>query len=339
LKNRKGGEKGKNMKNNKFCVSRTLVYLVLLVVAVFGAFYVMNYANSQKLGGKPRAAGGNPPTCPYYITGSTKRFVAEKVDNVCYGFTGRYTKYWQEPTKYSLAGSKVFYRQSGSDAQYNGCFEQVIPCTIDDPKTLIKDTSLCNPNTFKWAPNSTPTGFTVGGKKPYYAFKDICVRNDGYKLKYYEANGTNHQYDDKGYRCRTTSQGVSEWNCNTISKVPTPIVTIDDSSGRVTYNNSTGKTLIVKVEDLCPKDKVLWRSYLYDNNGDAKDATTFNWTNDNTTTTTDIRNAHSSASWDLCMKLTGYGQVNKNPTTGKSQVRCLATIVSDSVCVREYPNQ
>jgi hypothetical protein len=49
LKNRKGGEKGKNMKNNKFCVSRTLVYLVLLVIAVVGAFYVMSYSNRQKL--------------------------------------------------------------------------------------------------------------------------------------------------------------------------------------------------------------------------------------------------------------------------------------------------
>jgi len=310
---------------NKLCFNKTLTYLVLLIVVVVGAFYVINYANSQKLGGKPRAEGENPPTCPYYATGSTKRFVAEKDGNVCYGFTGRYTKYWEEPTKYPLAGSKVFYRQNGNETQYNGCFEQVIPCTIDDPKTLSMDTSLCNPSIFKWAPNSSPTGFVVGGKQPYYAFKDICVRNDGYKLKYYEADPASHNYSDQGYRCRTTSQGVSEWNCNPKNKVPTPKVEVDNNSGKVISNNSTGKTYIVEVEDLCPKDKVVWRSYFY-----GKDATTLDWKDDN------IKSAHNSASWDLCMKLTGYGQVNKNPTTGESQVRCLATTVSNSVCLKNY---
>lgn len=37
------------MKNDKFCVSKTLSYLVALVVAVVGAFYVMNYVNTQKV--------------------------------------------------------------------------------------------------------------------------------------------------------------------------------------------------------------------------------------------------------------------------------------------------
>ncbi len=45
------------MKNNKFCISRTLVYLVLLIVAVFGGFYLVNRINNQKnLSSKPQAA-------------------------------------------------------------------------------------------------------------------------------------------------------------------------------------------------------------------------------------------------------------------------------------------
>ncbi len=41
--------------SDKICFNKTLTYLVLLVAAVVGAFYVMNYANSQKLGGTPKA--------------------------------------------------------------------------------------------------------------------------------------------------------------------------------------------------------------------------------------------------------------------------------------------
>jgi len=44
------------MKNDKFCFSKSLFYLVVLVVAVVGAFYLMGYANSQKLGSNPKAA-------------------------------------------------------------------------------------------------------------------------------------------------------------------------------------------------------------------------------------------------------------------------------------------
>jgi hypothetical protein len=336
LKNRKGGEKGKNMKNNKFCVSRTLVYLVLLVVAVFGAFYVMNYANSQKLGGKPRAAGTSPK-CPYYTTntiggGIRARFPA-KVDStngVCYGFTGRYTT--NNNVINQLPDTKIV---KDNNSSYKGCYIEPIPCKVYDRSNPLKDTNTCPVPGYHWAPNPSPTGYKItNGKNSSYVFKDICVRNTGYRIVSYAAENVGN-YSSASYECLTTTQGVSEWNCNTKDRVPTPIVTIDNSSGRVTYNNSTGKTLIVKVEDLCPKDKVVWRSYLYDDNGAAKDATTFNWTDDSTTTT-NIKNAHNNVSWDLCMKLTGYGQVNKNPTTGESQVRCLATTVSNSVCLETY---
>ncbi|MBI5127403.1 hypothetical protein HZA76_03020 [Candidatus Roizmanbacteria bacterium] len=44
--------------SDKICFNKTLTYLVLLVAAVVGAFYVMNYANSQNLGSTPKAAPG-----------------------------------------------------------------------------------------------------------------------------------------------------------------------------------------------------------------------------------------------------------------------------------------
>lgn len=55
----KGGEKGKIkiMKKDKFCVSRILVYLVLLLVLGGGILWGVNYMNSQKMGSKPKAAG------------------------------------------------------------------------------------------------------------------------------------------------------------------------------------------------------------------------------------------------------------------------------------------
>ena len=40
---------------DKICVSKTLTYLVALVAVVVGAFYVMNYANTAKVGSMPKA--------------------------------------------------------------------------------------------------------------------------------------------------------------------------------------------------------------------------------------------------------------------------------------------
>lgn len=45
------------MKNDKFCVSKSLAYLVALVVAVVAGFYVMNYANTSKVTTNTEAAG------------------------------------------------------------------------------------------------------------------------------------------------------------------------------------------------------------------------------------------------------------------------------------------
>jgi hypothetical protein len=96
LKNRKGGEKGKNMKNNKFCVSRTLVYLVLLVVAVVGAFYVMNYANSQKVGSEPKAAGVKCLSDGYSF--NCKINNNQTSVNYWVGFIGNQKKYYKDNT-------------------------------------------------------------------------------------------------------------------------------------------------------------------------------------------------------------------------------------------------
>lgn len=50
------------MKNDKFCVSKTLAYLVALVAVVVGGFYVMNYVNSQNLAMNSQAA---PAKCTW----------------------------------------------------------------------------------------------------------------------------------------------------------------------------------------------------------------------------------------------------------------------------------
>jgi hypothetical protein len=42
---------------DKFCVSKTLTYLVLLVGAIVATFYATNYANTQKLTSESQAAG------------------------------------------------------------------------------------------------------------------------------------------------------------------------------------------------------------------------------------------------------------------------------------------
>jgi hypothetical protein len=65
LKNRKGGEKGKNMKDQKFCFSRTLVYLVLLVAVLVGGVYMVRYMNNQITSRESRAAGD----CNYTYNG------------------------------------------------------------------------------------------------------------------------------------------------------------------------------------------------------------------------------------------------------------------------------
>lgn len=46
------------MKDDKFCVSKTVAFLVSLIVIVGGIFYVMNYANTTKLTTDSEAAGG-----------------------------------------------------------------------------------------------------------------------------------------------------------------------------------------------------------------------------------------------------------------------------------------
>lgn len=45
------------MKDDKICFPKTLTYLVLLVVALIGGFYIMNYVNNNRLTSESEAAG------------------------------------------------------------------------------------------------------------------------------------------------------------------------------------------------------------------------------------------------------------------------------------------
>ena len=45
------------MKDDKICFPKTLTYLVLLVAAVVGGFYIMNYVNNNRLTSDSEAAG------------------------------------------------------------------------------------------------------------------------------------------------------------------------------------------------------------------------------------------------------------------------------------------
>lgn len=60
------------MKDDKICFPKTLTYLVLLVVALIGGFWVMNYVNKQKLGTNPEAAGGCTTVKIRVINGKTE---------------------------------------------------------------------------------------------------------------------------------------------------------------------------------------------------------------------------------------------------------------------------
>jgi hypothetical protein len=45
------------MKDDKFCFSKTLTYLVFMVAVIVGAFWFMNYANKQNINTAPEAGG------------------------------------------------------------------------------------------------------------------------------------------------------------------------------------------------------------------------------------------------------------------------------------------
>jgi len=79
LKNRKGGEKRKNMKDQKFCFSRTLVYLVLLVAVLVGGVYMMRSINQQQLGKNTKAAESNTFDCGSISGGIPSRKIYVKI--------------------------------------------------------------------------------------------------------------------------------------------------------------------------------------------------------------------------------------------------------------------
>ena len=62
---------------DKICVSKTLTYLDALVAVVVGAFYVMNVANTTKLGSAPKAAvlTSEGTSCPSNMGGACARIL------------------------------------------------------------------------------------------------------------------------------------------------------------------------------------------------------------------------------------------------------------------------
>ncbi len=314
------------MKDNKFCISRTLVYLVLLIVAVVGGLYVTGKMNSQNLSSKPKAAGDD--SCPRYDGGgynAENRVIAyieySNDSNYlnpikCYGFTGLRTKYSDKnEARKNNPGKMIYYAdeiaekvgQSMSKEAYNGCFMEEIPCFI--PKQIVKDEETCDPNTYTWAPNPTPTGKTYGtGSKSFYGFQQICVKNTGYKIVGFKAvNDGSHFYyfsdpsDTISSKCQTTTKGVNEWNCQSITSAP----------------KLMGKYYGGYDESLCPKGTLIWLSYANNvNNDNTKKQYDYNWE--------DLKTNPISPDpqWDLCVKLTGYWEAKKDSKTGLPFYRC-----------------
>jgi len=318
------------MKDQKFCFSRTLVYLVLLVAVGAGIFYGINYVNNQKLGGKPRAQDATFK-CPRYTTlsnGMKVRYPYRKDydTQICYGFTGRYIT--NDSVIDSLPGDKI-----ANDPSFKGCYLEPIPCVVYDKSKITKDDSCTVPG-YHWVSNPSLTGRSIqNGKDSSYVFKDICVRNTGYSVISYKMVETGN-YSEALKECLTTTQGVSEWNCNSPTKVPTPTILIDDS-GKVTYNPSTRKTLIISAEDKCPKDQLVWNSYLYDNQGNEKDAADFDWSNSQAYKAAVI-SSHSGLGWDMCLQFTGKAQVYNDGDTCEVKLRCITKKSSNKNCEKYY---
>ncbi len=73
---------------DKICFSRTVAYLLGLAIILVGAFYVINYANTQRLGIDPKA-GAAPKNCMYGAqvvtnTSSPYKWVSTTVASVVY---------------------------------------------------------------------------------------------------------------------------------------------------------------------------------------------------------------------------------------------------------------
>lgn len=104
------------MKDDKICFSRTLTYLVLLVAVVFGAFWVINYANTQKLGQTPKAGAS---TCqPISGAAWCERVLAKDNDMKANGITYENTGKYCAPTGEKDYLAKEIY---GWTADYNKC--------------------------------------------------------------------------------------------------------------------------------------------------------------------------------------------------------------------------
>ncbi len=294
------------MKNNKFCVSKSLVYLVSLLVVLVGVGVMVSLLKNENFTYKPKASS-TPPTCPKYNTEtkregkdlnrqSLKRFVA-KIEqqrrnsvnyNVCYGFTGQYTRYYNEPTRYPLAGIKVYYDSNQSNSQYNGCFLERIPCNIDSLNNSTQDQSTC-PNTYVRLPDASKKAIIIDDGVGFLNQVGICGQLTGYKKTYYYADVNSNQYK-KSERCIT--KAVSDNFCRKQNLRTTPGMTITMSSDNRGRNTT-----------LCPQVKV-WLSVLNDPDAEPRNY--------------EKLPSRTMPNRDSCMKLTGDFVIGSD-----NKIRCI----------------
>jgi hypothetical protein len=155
LKNRKEGEKIKNMKNNKFCVSRTLVYLVLLVAVLVGGVYMVRSINQQQLGKNAKAAG-NTFDCGSISGGVSGRNIYIKI----------------------VKGVKKYYKDAGYKYEITEGVGNYCKANITNPTTCINVGHLLN------CKSKRP----VYKKGTYYYANSSCTlmivtaEDSGYKL-------------------------------------------------------------------------------------------------------------------------------------------------------------
>ncbi|MEK7597903.1 MAG: hypothetical protein AAB441_04630 [Patescibacteria group bacterium] len=88
------------MKDDKICFPKTWTYLVLLVAAVVGGFWVINYANTQKLGGTPKASEGKGNWGKaVMICNARKNEIADKFTGGCRYFNSQVKGKYPVPVK------------------------------------------------------------------------------------------------------------------------------------------------------------------------------------------------------------------------------------------------
>lgn len=316
------------MKDDKICFSKTLTYIVLLVVVIVGAFWVSNYTNTQKLGATPKAIG----KCVPYVNASNG-IIIKKIGTTCYGNTGYLAT--------SIIGTQ---NAAGTRVDVNtGCYLKAVPCQMDvvgTTKTKTKpvvSSVTCKENKYVWeqplssGSGVTPTGRSVGsGSNKYYAYSQVCTRQTGNYIKIYRYQVDNSEYKTD-YRCELSKNNVTEVDCrNSISVAAfkvTPAITKVPVNPTTRPDLSADNKLTIDFPEGCQKDLKAWlsniRSFKYTSAQELADLTT----------NKDDANLKWGA-WDQCMKATGKAHIVKNSSNGETVFQCEFITVPNGA----YPN-